>query len=188
MIIIHNTILSDDFLDAHFVCDLPKCKGECCVSGDAGAPLEEEEISILEDEIGNIMPYMTEAGKAVIDRDGVFDYDEAGNFVTPLVNGREYAFTGFHSSGVSYCTIERAFNDGRTSLRKPLSCHLYPVRLSNKGGFTYVNYHRWSICNPARKLGVRSGTSLYKFLKEALIRKFGPEWYEQLEKEMQGRK
>lgn len=187
MIIIRNTIISDEFLEARFVCDLPRCKGECCVGGDAGAPLEEEEISILEDEIENILPYMTEVGKAVVQEFGVFDYDELGNFVTPLINGRECAFTGFHSSGIAYCTIERAWKDGKTSLRKPISCHLYPVRLSIKGGFTHVHYHKWNICNPARKLGARNGTPLYRFLKEALIRKFGQEWYGQLEKEMNQR-
>ena len=188
MIIIRNTILSDDFLSARFVCDLPKCKGECCVGGDAGAPLEEEEISLLEDEIENILPFMTKAGRQVVAENGVFDYDEAGNFVTPLVDGKECAFAGFHENGVAYCTIEKAWNEGKTHFRKPISCHLYPVRLAKKGGFTYVNYHQWSVCNPARKLGERIGTPLYKFLKEALVRKFGQEWYAQLEKEMTQRK
>lgn len=187
MIIIRNTIISDDFLEVRFICDLPRCKGECCVGGDAGAPLEEDEISILEDEIEKILPYFTEDGKAVVTENGVFDYDDAGNFVTPLVRGRECAFAGFHPDGVSYCTIERAWSEGRTSLRKPISCHLYPVRLSLKSGFTHVNYHKWNICNPARKLGARIGIPLYRFLKEALIRKFGQEWYEQLEKEMSQR-
>lgn len=188
MLIIRNTILSNDFLSARFVCDLPKCKGECCVAGDAGAPLEEEEISLLEDEIEQIVPYMTEAGRQVVADNGVFDYDESGNFVTSLVNGKECAFVGFHPNGISYCTIERAWNEGRSSLRKPLSCHLYPVRLKKKGGFTFVNYHQWNICLPARRLGASSGTPLYKFLKEALVRKFGQEWYSQLEKEMAQRK
>jgi hypothetical protein len=183
MIIIGNTIVSDEFLQARFICDLPRCKGDCCVKGDAGAPLEAEEISLLEDNLNQIKPFMTEAGILAVNQYGVFDYDEKGNYVTPLVNDRECAFTGFHDNGVSYCTIEKAFEAGKSNFRKPVSCHLYPVRLTEKEGFIHLNYHRWSICVPAIRKGEKAGLPLYRFLKDALIRKFGEAWYEALEKE-----
>lgn len=183
MIIIGNTIVSKDFLQARFICDLPHCKGDCCVKGDAGAPLEEEEISLLEDNLDSIRAYMSRDGINTIEQTGVFDYDEQGNFVTPLINDRECAFTGFHENGVSYCTIEKAYEAGKISFRKPVSCHLYPVRLTLKEGFIHINYHRWSICLPAVRKGEKAGLPLYRFLKDALIRKFGQQWYESLEKE-----
>ncbi len=183
MIIIGNTIVSKDFLQARFICDLPHCKGDCCVKGDAGAPLEEEEISLLEDNLDSIRAYMSRDGINTIEQTGVFDYDEQGNFVTPLINDRECAFTGSHENGVSYCAIEKAYEAGKISFRKPVSCHLYPVRLTLKEGFIHINYHRWSICLPAVRKGEKAGLPLYRFLKDALIRKFGQQWYESLEKE-----
>ncbi len=183
MIIIDNTVVSEDFLKAWFICDLPRCKGDCCVKGDTGAPLDESEISLLEDNIDNIKPFMSQRGIAIVEQSGVFDYDENGNFVTPLINDQECAFTGFHENGVSYCTIEKAYEAGKSSFRKPVSCHLYPLRLVEKDGFIHVNYHHWSICVPAIRKGEASGVALYRFLKEALIRRFGTAWYAKLEKE-----
>ncbi|MBS4057037.1 MAG: DUF3109 family protein [Bacteroidales bacterium] len=183
MIIIDNTIVSTAFLQAHFICDLSRCKGNCCVLGDAGAPLDEKEIGLLEDQLDGIRPYMTEAGLRVVDEQGVFDYDAGGQFVTPLVNDRECAFTNFHQNGVSYCAIEKAFSDGNSSFRKPVSCHLYPVRLAEKDGFIHILYHQWSICVPAVRKGNQARLPLYVFLKEALIRRFGAEWYDRLDKE-----
>lgn len=183
MIIIDNTIVSDEFLAARFICDLPRCKGECCVAGDAGAPMEEMEISLLEDNLDEIKPFMRPEGLQVVEQDGVFDYDEMGQFVTPLVNGRECAFVDFHESGTAICSIEKAYNAGKSTFRKPVSCHLYPVRLVEKDGFIHVNYHQWSICVPAKRKGEKAGLPLYKFLKDALVRKFGEEWYQRLEKE-----
>lgn len=183
MIIMDNIVVSEDFLKARFICDLPRCKGDCCVKGDAGAPLEDSEISLLEDNIDNIKPFMSQQGIAIVEQSGVFDYDENGNFVTPLINDRECAFTGFHENGVSYCTIEKAYEAGKSSFRKPVSCHLYPLRLVEKDGFVHINYHRWSICVPAIRKGEASGVALYCFLKEALVRRFGAAWYAKLEKE-----
>ncbi len=180
MIIIDNIIVSEAFIQALFVCDLPQCKGDCCVLGDAGAPLEDEEVSLLEDNLDTIKPFMTEAGRQLVEQAGFFDYDENGKLVTPLINDRECAFTGFHDSGLSYCTIEKAYEAGKSQFQKPVSCHLYPVRLVEKDGFIHLNYHQWSICLPAIRKGNKAGVPLYRFLKDALIRRFGKDWYDRL--------
>jgi hypothetical protein len=185
MIMINNTIVSDAFLQASFACDLPRCKGDCCVSGDAGAPLANDEISVLEDSLDEIIPFMLPEGALVVKTDGVFDYDEVGNLVTPLVNNNACAFAGFHSNGTSFCAIEKAYLAGKIDFRKPISCHLYPVRLIEKDGFIHITYHMWSICVPAVRRGNREGIPLFRFLKEPLIRRFGEDWYTQLVKEIQ---
>jgi len=187
MIIIDNTSISDDLYLVRFCCNLIRCQGACCVAGDAGAPLEEEEISVIEDELEHIKPYMTERGIKTVEEHGVFDYDIHGKFVTPLVNDGECAFTNF-SEGIAYCAIEKGFFKGKTKFRKPVSCHLYPVRITNYEKFDAVNYQKWNICKPALKLGNREGIPLYKFLKEALVRKYGIDWYSQLESEIDLRK
>jgi hypothetical protein len=183
MIIIGNTSISDDLYLLRFCCHLDRCKGACCVAGDAGAPLEEDEISTLEDELENIKPYMTERGIKVVDDIGVFDYDIHAKFVTPLVNDGECAFANFEN-GIAFCAIEKAHNDGKTSFLKPVSCHLYPVRVTKYETFDAVNYEKWNICKPALKLGNKEGIPLYKFLKTSLIRKYGESWYRGLEKEI----
>jgi len=188
MLIIDNTIVTDSFLDANFICDLPRCKGDCCVKGDAGAPLESNEISLLTDQFENIKPFMSEEGIRAVEEQGVFDYDILGNFVTPLINGRECAFTGFHPNDVSFCAIEKAWLAGKSDFRKPVSCHLYPVRLVEKDGFIHITYHQWSICLPAVRKGNKAGTPLYVFLKDALVRRFGEAWYASLELELKRRK
>ncbi len=127
---------------------------------------------------------MTESGIRTVETSGVFDYDILGKFVTPLINDGECAFTNF-DNGIAYCAIEKAFLHQKTRFRKPVSCHLYPVRITEYEEFTAVNYHKWNICKPALKKGSREGIPLYKFLKSALVRKFGEEWYRQLELEIQ---
>lgn len=181
MISIENTLISDDLRDIRFVCDLEKCKGACCVEGDAGAPLEEEEIAWLEDAIEDIKPYMVPDGIEVVEKDGVFDYDMFGHFVTPLVKDRECAFVYFEQ-GTALCAIEKAYQEGKISFAKPVSCHLYPARISGYKGFDAVNYHEWHICHEALIKGKHLDVPLYVFLKDALIRKYGSEWYEQLVK------
>ncbi len=185
MMIIDTVIVPDDFLQARFVCDLPRCKGNCCVLGDAGAPLTVAEIDELQDQLEAILPFMTENGRRTVLQQGVFDYDENGNYTTPLIDGRECAFTGFHDNGVSYCTIEKAFEGGKSTFRKPVSCHLYPVRLTESSGFVTIHYHRWSICVPAIRKGEKAGVPLYVFLKDALVRQFGAPWYAKLEAAIQ---
>lgn len=184
MIKIDNVLVSDDLKETFFVCNLAACHGDCCVEGDAGAPLEEEEISILEDYIDEIKPFMSDEGREVIELLGVFDYDTDASYVTPLVNNRECAFV-YVEDGISFCTIEKAWLEGKIKFQKPISCHLYPVRLKKIGDFTAVNYEKWDICKPALILGKEKGVPLYRFLKEPLIRKFGEAWYERLVRVME---
>ncbi len=184
MIVIDDKTVSDDLKKVEFVCNLKKCKGACCVEGDAGAPLLEEEIGQLEDSLDAVKPYMTEKGLQVVEENGVFEYDLAGDFVTPLVNGRECAFASF-TDGVAWCAIEKAWQDGKIKFRKPVSCHLYPVRITSYEKFDAINYHNWHICRPALVQGRRNGVPLYKFLKDALIRRYGETWYRELVKSIE---
>ncbi len=184
MIKVGNVLVSDDMKDTCFFCNLTACKGDCCVEGDAGAPLEEEEIPILEDYLDEIKPYMSKEGREVIELLGVFDYDADASYVTPLVNNRECAFVYFQD-GISFCAIEKAWLEGKIPYQKPISCHLYPVRLKQAGEFIAINYEKWSICKPALILGKEKGVALYSFLKEPLIGKFGEGWYERLVKAME---
>ncbi len=180
MIVIDDTLVSDEFLERKFVCDLSACKGACCVEGESGAPLEVEEIAILEDELDKIKPFLRLEGLEAIEEKGVFYLDSDGDFVTTLVDGAECAFVTFDKNGVAKCGIEEAHRAGATSFKKPISCHLYPARLSELKNYLAVNYHHWPICDPACKLGEQLKVPVYVFLKEALIRRFGEQWYEQL--------
>lgn len=185
MMIIDDILVSDEVKDIYFACNLKACHGDCCVEGDAGAPLEEEEISIIEDYLPEILPYMSEEGKQVVRLTGVFDYDMDAEYVTPLVNDRECAFVYFEK-GVALCAIEKAWMEGKIKFQKPVSCHLYPIRLNKVGNKTAVNYNRWSICIPALKSGREAGVPLYQYLKVPLKRKFGNDWYEKLVKAIEG--
>jgi len=184
MIIIDDTVVSDDLANIKFACNLKKCKGACCVEGDAGAPLLEEEIGELEDCVDEVKPYMTEKGLKVIEEMGVFEYDMAGQFVTPLVDGCECAFAIFNE-GIAWCAIEKAWTEGKVRFRKPVSCHLYPIRITTYENYDAVNYHQWHICKQALVHGRREDVPLYKFLKEALIRKYGEQWYNDLVREIE---
>jgi hypothetical protein len=180
MIAIDNTIVSEHLLEKKFVCDLNACKGECCVAGDSGAPLEEEEIAILEDIWDEVKPYLPKDGVKAIEKQGVFVIDSDNDFTTPLVKGKHCAFTIF-DGGIAKCGIEQAFYDGKTKWKKPISCHLYPVRISKYKDYEAVNYSKWDICKPACECGAKLDVPVYKFLKEPLIRKYGKGWYKQLE-------
>lgn len=181
MLQINDTIISLDLLEEKFVCDLGKCKGICCIEGDAGAPLEAEEVAILNDLLPVVWDDLTAESKAVIEKQGVSYIDEDGEPVTSIVNGAECVFTYTDSEGICKCAIEKAYREGKTSFYKPVSCHLYPVRLQKYNDFIAVNYHRWSVCSCARKLGGKLGMPVYSFLKEPLVRRFGEAWYEQLD-------
>lgn len=181
MLQIDDTIISLDVLEERFVCDLTVCKGACCVEGDDGAPLEVEEVKIIEDLLPLIWDDLSDASKEVINLQGVSYIDDDGEPVTSIVNGKECVFTYFDQDGVCKCAIEKAFREGKTDFYKPISCHLYPVRLQKYNNYTAVNAHRWSVCSCARKLGSKLGVPVYKFLKEPLVRKFGEAWYDQLE-------
>lgn len=179
MLIVDDCIISEDLADRCFSCDLAKCKGMCCVEGDDGAPLEESEIPVLNSIYPEIKPYLTPEGIAEIEKNGVSATDSAGEPCTPLVNGKECAYTVWEN-GTALCGIEKAFFDGKTSFRKPVSCHLYPIRIDDYGEFKTVNYHTWDICDSAVKCGEKTRVPLYRYLKEPLIRKFGREWYDEL--------
>lgn len=179
MISAGTSLLSDDIKEILFSCDLEKCHGACCIEGDAGAPLEEEEISLLEDHLGDIKPYMVSGGIEEVELTGVFDYDAEGNFVTPLIRGGACAFVWFDGE-TARCAIEKAFQEKKIPFAKPISCHLYPVRIKKTRTGDLLNYHKWNICSPALKRGEREKLPLYRFLAEALVRKYGKDWYERL--------
>lgn len=185
MFILDNTTISNDLRTACFCCDLSKCKGACCVEGDGGAPLEEEEISKLEDFIHTIKSFMTEEGITTVETLGVFDYDEKGDYVTPLINGKECAYV-FSENGITRCAIEQAFLEKAIPFQKPISCHLYPVRISRTSTGETVKYHKWSVCRQAVVNGTRMNLKLYQFLEEPLIRKYGRGWYNRLGKLLSG--
>ena len=180
MIAIDDTLVSEELLERKFVCDLSACKGACCVEGESGAPLEMEEVNILEDDLDKIKPFLRKEGIKSIDKHGVFTLDGEGDYVTPLVGGKECAFATFDENGIAKCGIEQAHKAGATDFKKPVSCHLYPVRLNTLKSYIGVNYHHWPICAPACDCGEQLQVPVYAFLKEALIRRFGSEWYDQL--------
>lgn len=181
MLQIDNTIISLDLLDEQFVCELSTCKGICCVEGDSGAPLEVEEIQIIEDLLPVIWDDLSEKSKDIIKKQGISYIDEDDEPVTSIVDGRECVFTYFDEKGICKCAIEKAFREGKTNFYKPISCHLYPVRLQKYNEFTAVNYHRWSVCECATVLGRNLKIPVYQFLKEPLVRKFGQDWFNELE-------
>lgn len=189
MLQIDDTIISLELLNEHFACDLAACKGECCIEGDAGAPLEYDEIEKIEEILPLIWDDLSEQSRKVINKQGVSYIDEDDEPVTSIVNGRECVFTYTDESGICKCAIEKAYREGKTDFYKPVSCHLYPVRIQKYHDFLAVNYHRWSICSCAVKAGASQKIPLYTFLKEPLVRRFGSDWYGQLElaaKELKG--
>lgn len=181
MIAINNTIVSEDLLDKKFVCDLNACKGACCVEGDSGAPLEENEAAILDEVFEEVKPYMRPEGIAAIKEQGKYVVDIDGDLVTPLIDGKECAYVYFDEKNTALCAIEKAHKEGKINFQKPISCHLYPVRITAYKEYDAVNYHAWEICKPACKCGSKLNVPVYKFVKPALIRKYGEDWYKQLE-------
>ena len=181
MFAIQNTLVSLDLFERHFVCDLNACKGACCVKGDAGAPLTDEEINLLEDIIDDILPFLDEEGKEMIAKKGVFEIDVDGDKGTSLLDNGRCAYALVDETGLVSCGIEKAEKAGSISFKKPISCHLYPVRITEYKEYDAVNYNKWSICKPACDCGAKLNVPLYRFLKDALIRKYGSAWYEELE-------
>lgn len=181
MIEIDDKIVSADLLRECFACDLTQCKGICCVEGNAGAPLEMDEVDVLEEEWENYRPYMTPEGIEAVERQGFMVVDPDGDYTTPLVDDAECAFS-CEENGITYCAIERAWKEGKTSFRKPISCHLYPIRLASfSNGSIGLNYHRWEVCRPACECGKRLGIPVYRALNEPIVRRFGEDFYHQLE-------
>ena len=181
MIEIDDKIISADLLRECFACDLSKCKGICCVEGDAGAPLDIEEVDLLEEEYENYASYMTAEGREVIEREGFMVVDSEGDYTTPLIDNAACAYS-FEENGVVFCAIERAYREGKCQFLKPISCHLYPIRVKQFRNGTYgLNYHRWAVCRDAVECGKKLGIPVYKALKEPIIRRFDEEFYKALE-------
>ena len=178
---IGKTIVSEDIIEKDFLCNLSACKGACCIDGDAGAPLEVGETEILKEIYPKVKPFLREEGIRAIESQGTFITTEDDELETPLINGADCAYVIFDEKKVALCAIEEAYNQGEVSWKKPVSCHLYPIRVQDYTEFSAVNYNKWQICDDACELGEELGVPIYKFVKEALIRKFGEDWYAELE-------
>jgi hypothetical protein len=181
MLQIDDTIISLDLLDKHFCCNLVACKGICCIEGEEGAPVEMEEIAQIEELLPLLKNRLSTEAQNVITQQGVAYIDREGDLAVSIVNGAECVFATKNANGVWSCLIEQLYNEGKTTFKKPVSCHLYPVRTKKFKDFTAVNYHQWPVCKAAICEGELKSVSLYRFLKEPLIRKFGNEWYQQVE-------
>ena len=178
---IDNVLITTDIFTEMSCCDLDACKGECCVEGDAGAPVTLDEVGAIEDALDEVWGELSASAQSVIDRQGVAYTDRDGDLVTSIVGGKDCVFT-CHADGCCYCALEKAYREGRIKFCKPISCALYPIReVALKNGFTGLNYHRWDVCKAAVKKGRELQLPVYKFLKEPLIRRFGEQWYKSLE-------
>ena len=180
MIQLEDKLISGDLASEMFACDLSRCKGACCVEGDLGAPLEEDELAVLAEIYPKVKPFLREEGIRAIEEQGTSLRDFTDGYSTPLVQGRECAYAIFDEKGVALCGIEAAYEAGEVGFRKPISCHLYPIRITQTRKFEALNYDRWHICSPACSRGQAEGIKVYEFLREALIRKYGEEFYENL--------
>jgi hypothetical protein len=180
MIEIGKTLISTELLEEHFVCDLNKCKGECCIAGDYGAPLDKSELKEIEKYFPIVKPLLQKRALKDLEEQGLYVKDDEGDWVTPLINGNEEcAFTIFEN-GIAKCSFEKAYYDGQIPWKKPISCHLYPVRIKKLKNYDALNYDRWDVCAPACKLGKSLKVPVFQFLKESLTRKYGEEWYHEL--------
>lgn len=182
MIVIDDKYISDDVVEKNFVCNLTACKGACCVAGDCGAPLEDAELPILKKIYPKIKSYLREEGIREIEKTGLHTWDDEHGHVTPIVNGAICAYATIDELGHVGCGIEKAYKDGVVDYKKPISCHLYPIRITKYESFEAVNYDKWSICKPACKLGNQLQVPVYRFLQEAITRKYGAEFYDVLDK------
>lgn len=181
MIEVQGVLVHEDIVKEHFVCNLNKCKGACCVHGDSGAPLERSELAMLDEIYPHVKPYMTGKGIATIGEAGTHVIDSEGDLTTPCVDGNKECAYVTWENGITKCAIEKAYEDGKIAWKKPLSCHLYPIRIVNYPDFDVLHYDRWNICSPACSFGKQLKVSVHQFLKEPLIRKYGVAWYAGLE-------
>ncbi len=182
MIEIDNVLISDQVVEEHFVCDLIKCKGGCCVDGDAGAPLENKELKELEEAYNEVLPYLTKEGQYQIEQQGKYIYDKEFGWVTPTVSNGMCAYGMIDKKGIVKCGIEQAFNDGKIKWKKPISCHLFPIRIKKTVKSELVNYEpREDLCSAACALGQKLKVPVYQFLKEPIIRKYGTDFFEALD-------
>lgn len=182
MIPIEKTLVSDQLIEEKFVCDLQRCKGACCVQGVSGAPLEADELELLEESYPFVKPYLTPEGIRAIERKGFYVKDADDDWVTPLIGRQGACAYTVYENGIAACGIEKAFREGKTVFKKPLSCHLYPVRITRLKNYDAVNYHEWEICSPACELGKQLKVPVFEFVRDALIRKYGEAWFAQLKK------
>lgn len=180
MLLIDDKVVSFDVVEKFFCCDLGKCLGQCCIDGDAGAPLLDHEVEQLKKALPVVWDDLTPAAQKVIEEDGVAYRDRDGELVTSIVDGRDCVFTTYAPGGLCLCALEKAHREGRLEFCKPQSCALYPIRLTRYATFTALNYHRWKICRPAESCGREKGIRVYEALREPLIRYFGKEWYDKL--------
>lgn len=181
MLLIQDKVVSLSVIEDFFCCDLSRCSGQCCIEGDAGAPITEAEVEEIRAILPALTPYLTPQALKTIDAEGLSYIDIEGDRVTQLVSGRDCVFCTYAPGGLCLCAIEKAYRDGKIpKLCKPLSCHLYPIRLKPYGGYTAVNRHRWKICRSAETCGRAKGVRVYQALKEPLVRAFGQEWYDEL--------
>lgn len=180
MLQIKDTLISLDLVERYFCCDLDSCLGQCCIDGDAGAPISEDERRKLEEVLPAVIDDLLPAARREIEENGVAYVDCEGDLVTSIVDGRNCVFTTYGPGGMCMCALEKAWREGRIDFMKPMSCHLYPVRIREYDGFTAVNFHRWKICKCAEILGRKNGIRAYRFLEGPLVRRFGREWYDEL--------
>ncbi len=176
------TIVSEEIIEKDFVCNLSACKGVCCVAGDAGAPLEKGELAIMEEIYDEVKPFLREEGVKAIEEQGIYTTNDFGEHETTLINNEDCAYVIFDENKTALCAIEEAYNSGVISWKKPVSCHLYPIRIREYSEFSGLNYDRWEICDDACSLGKELQVPIYKFVKQGLVRKFGEDWYAELEK------
>jgi hypothetical protein len=186
MIEVGNVLLHEDVVTENFVCNLNKCKGACCLEGDSGAPLEVRELDILDEIYPKVKPFMTAKGIATIEENGAWVNDFEGDYTTPCVDVNKECAYVIWENGITKCAIEKAYESGAISWRKPISCHLYPIRITKYPEFDVLNYDRWSICSPACSFGAELKVRVHEFLKAPLIRKYGEDWYRELEEQVDG--
>lgn len=180
MIEVGHVLLHEDVVKENFVCNLSRCKGACCLEGDSGAPLDADELDILNSIYPKVKPFMTAKGIATIEENGTYVTDFEGDYTTPCVDTNKECAYVIWENGITKCAIEKAYESGAINWKKPISCHLYPIRITKYPEFDVLNYDRWSICSPACSFGAELKVHVHEFLKEPLIRKYGEDWYEEL--------
>ena len=181
MVEVNGVVVSFDVFKEKFLCDLEGCNGACCIEGDAGAPITPDEVKEVEALLPEIWDELLPEAREVINKQGISYHDRSGELVTSIVNGKDCVFTCYDERGCCYCAIERAYRQGRVPFYKPVSCHLYPIRVGEYGPYRALNYDRWDVCKMAVLKGQKENLPIYKFLKEPLIRRFGEDWYAELE-------
>ncbi|MEY3678736.1 MAG: hypothetical protein RI924_877 [Bacteroidota bacterium] len=185
MIEVGQVLVHEDLISEQFVCNLNSCKGACCIEGDAGAPLEHAEKAILEEIYPKLKPFMTVKGIETVEAEGAYVKDFEGDYTTPCVDQHKECAYVIWENGITKCAIEKAYELGQLSWKKPISCHLYPIRITSYPEFDVLHYDRWSICSAACTHGAELKVPVYQFLKEPLIRKYGEAWFAELEEKVQ---